>query len=264
MPKIQVNDIEMYYEINGSGHPLTLIMGLGASARMWMELPSLFDKHFQVITFDNRGAGRSSKPQAEYSTDLFADDTCGLLKALGIGKTHVYGVSMGGMIAQKLALKYPDIIDKLILGCTLPSGGYAPPGPELANDMQESMTLPPEERVGMMLKYFVSEEFIASEPKRIEKLKENMMLDEKEQGVDAFMRQYTAIVNHNTVDEVKNIRNKTLVITGDADLMVPMKNSQYLASQIPGSKLAVIPGGGHGYGFEKPAETFKAVMDFLK
>jgi pimeloyl-ACP methyl ester carboxylesterase len=264
MPKIQVNDIEMYYEISGSGLPLTLIMGLGGSARMWMELPSLFVEHFQVITFDNRGAGRSSKPQAEYSTDLFADDTYGLLKALGIDKTHVYGISMGGMIAQKLALKYPDIIDKLILGCTLPSAGYAPPGPELARDMQESMTLPQEERVGKMLNYFVSEEFIADKSRQIEKLKENMILDEKDQGVDAFMRQYTAISNHNTVGDVENIRNKTLVITGDADLMVPMKNSQYLASRIPGSELAVIPGGGHGYGFEKPAETFKIIMDFLK
>jgi pimeloyl-ACP methyl ester carboxylesterase len=125
MPAIRVNGISIYYELHGEGIPLVLIMGLRRNLEWWYcQIPEL-SKHFKVITLDNRGAGRSDKPDMEYSIRLFADDTAGLMEALGIHNAHILGVSMGGYIAQELALNYPDKVRSLILGCTSCGGKRA-------------------------------------------------------------------------------------------------------------------------------------------
>src|SRR5581483_8222416 len=101
MPRIKANDIELYHEIHGTGEPLLLVMGFGASSAAWRpELVESLARSFQVITFDNRGTGQSDKPDELYSLAMMADDAAGLLDALGISSAHVFGVSMGGMIAQ--------------------------------------------------------------------------------------------------------------------------------------------------------------------
>lgn len=104
MPTVHANGIDLDYEISGSGPPLCLIMGMGCSARQWQWMVPVFAESFTVITFDNRGAGRSGKPGMDYSTEMFADDTCALLDALDIPKTHLFGVSVGGMEALFMQL----------------------------------------------------------------------------------------------------------------------------------------------------------------
>jgi len=151
MSTVQVNGIEIYYETSGNGPPLTLIMGLGCSARQWQWMLPVFSGSFQVITFDNRGVGRTSKPDMEYTTDLFAEDTCALLNILGIEKTHIFGASVGGMIAQKFALKYPEMVDRLVLGCTMPNFYHLPPREEDSQRLQESQLLPLEKSVEVMM-----------------------------------------------------------------------------------------------------------------
>ena len=118
MPKQKVNRIEIYYEMHGQGDPLVLIMGLRRNAEWWYRQIPTLSKHFQVLVFDNRGAGRTDKPKMDYSIRLFADDTAGLMEALGIREANILGVSMGGYIAQELALNYPDRVKRLVLGCT--------------------------------------------------------------------------------------------------------------------------------------------------
>jgi len=263
MSTVKANGLEIYYEITGSGPPLTLIMGLGCSARQWKWMVPVFAKSFQVITFDNRGVGRTSKPDMEYTTDLFAEDTCALLNTLGIEKSHILGVSVGGMIAQKFALKYPDMVDRLVLGCTMPNFFYLPPTTEDLQSMQESQVLPPEESVEVMMRLFLTEQFFAEKPDQTAMLKEVMLVEKKEQGPDAFLRQLGAAMNHNTQGEVKDIKVSTLVIAGDLDPMAPVENSRFLAGQILNSTLAEIPGGYHAFWVEKFEETCEIIKKYL-
>jgi 3-oxoadipate enol-lactonase len=264
MPVIKANGIEIYYEITGSGPPLTLIYGLGGSARHWQWMLPIFAKSFQVITFDNRGAGRTSKPDMDYTTDLFADDTYALLKALKIDKTHLLGVSFGGMIAQKCALKYPGMIDRLVLGCTMTSFTHLPPTDEVSQRMQGSQMGTPEEGVEIMMQLFLSEHFFAEQPDHTAKLREVMTTEKKEQGQDAFLRQLAAALIHDTLNEVQNIKAPTLAITGELDPIAPVQNARFLAEQIPNSTLVEIPGVYHAFWVEKYEETCKIIITFLE
>ncbi|MCI0477635.1 MAG: alpha/beta hydrolase, partial [Anaerolineales bacterium] len=115
MPKIRANGIDIYYEITGAGEPLVLIAGLGYGSWMWHKMIPGLAQHFRVIAFDNRGTGQSDKPAGPYTAQLLADDTAGLLNALGIARAAVLGHSMGGFIAQAFALSYPAMVGKLIL-----------------------------------------------------------------------------------------------------------------------------------------------------
>src|SRR5438093_13182896 len=116
MATVRVNGIEVYYEEHGSGEPLLLIMGLGANAEGWYGQVPAFSREFRLIAFDNRGAGRSEKPNEPYTMRQLADDAAGLLDALEIGSAHVFGVSLGGMIAQELVLSHPPRVRALVLG----------------------------------------------------------------------------------------------------------------------------------------------------
>jgi pimeloyl-ACP methyl ester carboxylesterase len=122
MPIVQVDDIAMYYELHGSGEPLVLVSGLGADLTLLAGMTDRLKPHYQVVAFDNRGAGRTDKPDAPYTIGLMAQDTLGLMDALAIDRAHMLGVSMGGRIALELALTRPDRVDKLILISTSASG----------------------------------------------------------------------------------------------------------------------------------------------
>jgi len=125
MPHETINGCRIYYEIHGEGEPLVLIMGLRRNLLWWYRQIPTLSQHFKVLAFDNRGAGRSDKPDMEYSIGLFADDTAGLTRALGLEDAHILGISMGGYIAQELALNHPDLVRDLILGCTSCGGSRA-------------------------------------------------------------------------------------------------------------------------------------------
>ena len=119
MPTAKINGINIYYEVHGAGDPLLLIMGLGANATAWeAQIPAL-NREYKVIAFDNRGSGRSDKPTVMYSMRQMADDAVLLLDQLGVAAAHVFGMSMGGMIAQELTLQHPARVKSLVLGATM-------------------------------------------------------------------------------------------------------------------------------------------------
>jgi len=263
MASINVNDCNLYYEIDGQGDPLVLIMGLRRNAEWWYrQIPEL-SQHFQVIAFDNRGAGRSDKPVMEYSIRLFADDTAGLMAALDIESAHILGISMGGYIAQELALNYPAKVEKMVLGCTGCGGEKAVlMSPERMQKFNANAGLQPEEILRRNMDIYFSDEFVAHNRKKIEEFV-NISLRHC-QPVDAFMRQFDACQRHDTAGRLGRLSIPTLIMTGDDDPLVPPENSYILQELIPGAELSVFPGGRHCFFIEHAEQFNKKVLDFFR
>ena len=270
----KVDSIELYYEEHGSGDPLLLIMGLAADSMAWLfQVPEL-SKHYRTITFDNRGVGRSTKPAGPYTISQLADDTAGLLDALGIARTHVVGVSMGGMIAQELALRHPQRVRGLVLACTYPEpdadierqrqfsveqlGGKVVSGGDIQIDLK---ALDPMAFFQQLLPLAFNQEFIEKELPTIMPLFAGAL--QYGFSMEAILGQVAAVMSHKVTDRLHQITSPTLVITGDADRLVPPANSDVLAKHIPGARLVKVPGGSHGFNFETPEVFNREVLSFL-
>jgi pimeloyl-ACP methyl ester carboxylesterase len=265
MPVARVGDIDIHYEIDGQGPPLLLIMGLGGQASSWGDdLLSLLAAHFQVIRFDNRGCGLSDKPEAGYTIATMADDAGGLLEAIGCQRAHVFGISMGGMIAQELALRHPQRLHGLVLGCTACSwiNGVGP-APEVVALMVPAPGLDPEEQVRRAWPAIASQEFIDSAEGHdfLERMLAKSL--ENPTPMETLMRQAAAVQAFESFERLPEIQAPTLIIGGDRDLLIPPQNSHILRERIPNSRLAVIPGAGHVFFWEQPKETAEKVVRFL-
>lgn len=265
MPTAKVGDVNLYYEVHGTGEPLLLIMGFGSYSAHWSPILPYLSKEFQVIVFDNRGTGQSDKPDYPYTLPMMAGDAKGLLDVLGIDRAHVFGVSMGGMIAQEFALNYPDRLLCLILGCTNCGGKQSVPpseealaflfGPEMAK-------LSVEERARLTVPWLWTKEFIEKHPEAVEFYV--TITSRYPTPVHGFRNQARAIAAHDTYDRLPQIKAPTLVITGDADRLIPPENSRILASRIPGAELVILKNAGHGFTTDAAEEAARAILDFLK
>jgi pimeloyl-ACP methyl ester carboxylesterase len=215
MPKIQVGDINLNYDIYGAGEPLLMIMGLGASSAAWdPELVQDLARSFRVVTFDNRGTGQSDKPDAPYSIEMFADDASGLLNKLEIPRAHIFGVSMGGMIAQEFALRHPAQTATLTLGCTTAGGKHSvPPPPESLKILTAPRAGVSEEEVirrGWPLGY--TAKYIAQHRDLLEASIPRLL--KHPTPPFAFKRQFDGTNTLKTFDRLPQIKAPTLVITG--------------------------------------------------
>ena len=266
MSKVKVDNIDLYYEICGEGDELVLISGFAGSIDIWFrQIPEL-SQSYRVIAFDNRGCGRSDKPDVPYTMKLFAQDTAALLDNLKIDKAHIFGISMGGMIAQEFALSYPDRLISLVLGCTSCGGRhFILPDDETIDfllNIKHVDSLTPEERARAALPYSFSQEFIRNRPDIIEQY--ISMRVEFWPPTHSFLRQAEAVVTHNTYDRLPRIVAPTLVISGSADRQVPVENAKILASNIPNAELFILDNMGHGFIVEAAEQTNKAIINFLK
>ena len=262
MSKRKVNGIEIYHETHGGGDPLVLIMGLRRNAEWWYRQIPTLSKHFKVLVFDNRGAGRTDKPTMDYSIRLFADDTAGLMEALSIRKANILGVSMGGYIAQELALNYPDRVKRLVLGCTGPGGERAVlASPERLKKFTANEGLTPEEILKKDMDIYFSDEYIK---KNKEKMDEFIKISLRYyQPPDAFERQFAACLRHDTVNRLSRIDVPTLILSGDDDALVPPENSKILNELIPRSELVFFPGKRHCFFIEEADQFNQRVTGFL-
>ena len=265
MPIARVNSINMYYEIHGEGEHLILIMGLGGDHFRWFRILPLLAENFKVITFDNRGVGKTDKPDIPYTMKMMSDDIAGLMDSIGIEKALFFGISLGGMIVQNFALLYPQRIISLILGCTFCGGkntvsSEQRSGPSVL-DPSLIETMLPEERAVEMMPALYSREFIDNNQDFVEiqiEYAKNNPLD-----TVGYRRQMEAVGTHDTYDRLPEIKLPTMVITGDKDVLISVENSRIIASRIPDSELVILEGTGHGFYTEANEETARILTDFM-
>jgi pimeloyl-ACP methyl ester carboxylesterase len=264
LPKKKIGDINIYYETHGKGPPLVMIMGLSANKDWWNPyLIEQFSKHFKTIIFDNRGAGRTDKPAIDYSIKMFADDTIGLMDALKIKKSHILGVSMGGVIGQELTLRYPQRVDKLVLVSTTCGGPKSVPVPqETLKIMLSEGQQTEEQRMRTTVDLLYPEDFRKKNSKIIEEVFKRLMISPT--PLDAYMRQLTATSKFDSYDNLPKIKAPTIVLTGKKDVLLPWENSKILAQRIPGAKLVTFEDSGHGMCSQNAEEFAKEVIKFLK
>jgi pimeloyl-ACP methyl ester carboxylesterase len=253
----------LWYERRGDGEPLLFITGFGISCAVFEPVIDLYAASFDVVTYDNRGSGRSDSPLRPTSIPELAGDAARLLDALELESAHVYGVSMGGMVAQELALRFPDRVRGLILGCTSAGGPRQglPPLTQLGRlaDPAPHELLNPGR--GWLAAILFSPEFRRNEPERVRRLTELFIRHRPPpHGVSAH---WWASVFHDTGSRLPRIASPTLVLHGELDALTPLANSRFLAERIPDAELCVIPGVGHAYALESPQESARKVTAWL-
>lgn len=264
MPTVKVGDINMYYEVQGDGYPLVMIMGLSCSLDWWdPPLVNGLSKKFKLVMFDNRGAGRTDKPEVEYSNMMFADDTAGLMDALNIQRANILGISMGGEIAQELALNYPEKVEKLIL-CSTNCGGEK--AVEAEPHVMEMLTgdlegVPPEDLVKGVLYLCFTQDFIETNPDYRDDFIQR--LAKAPIPPDAYSRQVKADFSHDAYERLPGIKSPTLILHGKKDIAEPPENAEILANRIPGAKLVYFHNSAHLL-CEESEKVLATILDFLR
>jgi pimeloyl-ACP methyl ester carboxylesterase len=264
MPQLLSNGINLYYEEHGSGDPLLLIMGFTVSSIGWHWNVPAFAQDFRTVVFDNRGVGQSDKPDTPYSMGMFADDTAGLLDGLGINQAHVFGISMGGMIAQEFALRYPQRVKTLILGCTNCGGPQAvlAKDPEVVDLLNKIDSVDVQQAALVMTKVAVTPWFLQ---KRMDVLLQfNQLSLQHPTPKHGMVRQMQAIQGHDTYERLPRITVPTLVLTGKEDGLVPPENSVTLAQRIPNADLVILSNASHLFNVELPETTAEVVKGFIR
>ncbi len=262
MPTARIGDIDISYETFGEGPPLLCIMGLTGSRGHWRGFPARFTDKYRVITFDNRGVGETTAPRGPYSAAQMATDALGLLDHLAIDSAAVFGVSMGGMIAQELTLKAPARVTKLILGCTAFGGKTAlPPEAEVLAAFASIGQGGAEASIRRLIAPNFSPRFAAERADVIEELVQYGLTNRMPPV--GFQGQLAAIATHDTAARVAGIMTPTLLITGDLDRLIPAGNSKLIAALIPGSRVVVLEGVGHMFWIEAADDAERAMREFL-
>jgi pimeloyl-ACP methyl ester carboxylesterase len=259
MPQAKVGEIELSYERAGAGPPLLMIMGMSGTFDHW-NAAFLADlrRDFETIVYDHRNIGASSRPGGPVTIAQLAQDAAGLLAALELESAHVLGISMGGMVAQELALSHPERIHALTLGCTYCGGeGSALTSEEVMRKLAEGMMSGDRERaLRTGWEVNVSPEFAADE-EAYARFKEIGM--RRAVPVEVIMEQMRAITEHDTSARLPEITLPTLVIHGTLDEMLPAQNGRMIAGLIPGSQLEIFDGVGHLFFWEAPERSAELV-----
>jgi pimeloyl-ACP methyl ester carboxylesterase len=259
MPIVRSGDADIAYETTGSGDPLIMIMGFLADSRMWALQTAAFADHFTCITFDNRGVGASSRPPGPYSMEQMAGDAIAVMDDLGLDQAHVLGVSMGGAIAQHVALKVPERIRSLVLAAT-----WCQPNlwlERLGEIGGQVAQLGPEAFGRSVMLWLFTPKLVIEQPDMIAMI-EQMVL-EFEPPPETFMHQFAAVKEHDTREQLHQITAPTLVMGARRDFMVPPELAEQIHASIPGSRFEMLDGG-HGFSAENVGEFNRVILEFLK
>ena len=250
------------WESTGDGPPVLLIMGLGMSATGWWRTAPVLAGEFEAIVFDNRGVGRSSPLSGVYTTDAMADDAVAVLDAAGVDTAHVYGFSLGGMVAQRFALRHRDRVRSLVLGGTHPGGSHSVRADrDTQAYLRRRPSLCPEEAAWASVPYNYGPTCRREHAGRIaEDIAQRLR---RPSDGRTYRAQFAAAVLHNSFRHLGAIRAPTLVVHGAADRMVPAANAELIAGRIPGAELHLVPDAGHFYMTDEP-QVEERIGTFLR
>jgi 3-oxoadipate enol-lactonase len=254
--------VSLHYESTGAGAAVLLVMGLGMNATgWWRAVPVLAAAGLRVLTFDNRGVGRSDRPLGPYTTAVMADDAVAVLDAVGVQRAHVYGISLGGMIAQEIALRHRDRIARLVLGATTPGGDRAIPADvQTLEFFQRRGQMPAEEAVWASVPYNYSARTRAEHGDRIvQDIRQRLRFPIEPAP---YAAQLAAALGHDAHDRLARIPAATLVVHGEEDVMVPPANGRLLANLIPDARLLELGGAAHLYPTDEP-DADREIAAFL-
>ncbi len=262
---MQINDFAMNYEIHGKGFPLLLLAGLGADLSVWDEnMVRELAKRYQTILVDNRGAGHSDCPKGPYSIKQLADDAAGLLNALGIAQVYVLGHSMGGLIAQQLAIDFPQKVAKLVL-CSSNAGPSRAVSP--AADITQGIMdrargkLTDEEIVNNRVSHAFSTEYQQANPEFMKKFRQKAATNLMPQA--PYMAQTQATMAYNSARFLKKLHVPTLILHGKKDNLCPWENAEILAKCIPDAKVAYCVESAHTLYTTEPEAFLEPLLAFL-
>jgi len=260
--RVPVGDINIAYRVLGQGDPIVLIMGYSSTMDMWdpLFLDNLSTK-YKVIIFDNRGMGNTTSPPGNFSIAQFANDTTGLMAALGIEKAHILGWSMGSFVAQELAIRYPERVNKIILYAGNCGGKEAVmPSPQTLKDLANTSGSP-EERGMRLFNLLFPKDWLSKQPA----FYKWFPLPKETSLPENMQRQAQAIAAWpGTCDRLGLIKSPALVVTGAEDVIAPPENAFILAQRINGSWLVQFKGAGHGLMYQYPDRLAKIVADFIE
>ncbi|MEX2581287.1 MAG: alpha/beta hydrolase [Verrucomicrobiales bacterium] len=265
MPHADTNGIQLYYEEQGSGDPLVLIMGITARGAAWEAHAADWSGDFRCIMPDNRGVGLSDKPAGDYSTETMADDYAGLMDALGIGKARIVGVSMGATIAQQLCLRHPDKVQSAVLMC--PWARCDRYGASIFNHIVHCKAHLDNKQFLEFIQLLIFTKPFWDNDEAYEGLvsgREDFDADPVPQPLHGLRGQAAACVNHNVVDQLGKISAPCLVIGGKDDIFVPMWMEEEVAAGIPNCESHFYDGAGHAFHWEKLEDFNPRVKGWLK
>lgn len=255
--------------MKGEGETLVLVHGFGCKLQAWHYQIKFFEKRMKVIALDNRGVGKSSRPNYPYTLDMFVEDINNLLTYLDISeKVHLCGISLGGMIVQQYALKYPEKLKSLILCATSEKLGVGVQ--MLVEGLKEMESLTPEEKVVNLFPFVFSRKFsrkLEEDKNLFNTIKEDMMFiapTNNQTTIQDYENQKYAVEEHNTGNLLDKIRVPTLILGATKDRLIPLRNQQTLHEKIPNSKLEIIKGCGHGFTIEAPGRVNEIIWDYIK
>ncbi len=258
--------LKLRYEIRGSGDPLALIMGFSGSSRGWGDpFLNLIEKRFKTVLIDNRGTGESDKPDAPWTMADMANDVAAVLDHAKIDRAHIYGISMGGMIAQEFAIKHAARVRGLVLGCTAPGMQHgAPNDPENVAKLMPDPSLSAEQQARRAFGVACGTAFLNS--KGGQAFIDQQIADMGKYPItpmQTYTRQFEAIQGWDPWNQLGQIKAPTLIFHGDDDRLLPYANAEILHGKIPGSKVHILKGIGHMFFWEAPEESVRVPGDFV-
>jgi pimeloyl-ACP methyl ester carboxylesterase len=254
----------IYYEVGGpeAAAPLVLIRGLARSSRYWLAFRELLEEQQRVVVLDNRGVGRTDTPRPPWTTADMADDVAEVLIESGVQRADVFGISLGGMVAQQLALRHPHRVDRLILACTTSGGrGAKRIHPRAAVALARSAAMPYRDGLRYSAPWILSPTYLAAHPETVDRWIDIASSEPRDRL--GIVGQLLAAARHDAYSLLHHITQPTLVLRGDADRLIDPENSARIADRIPHASLRTLRGAGHDFPTERPDETARLVLEFL-